>query len=68
MCAGQMLLSEEDVYKELRLRGYQYGGVFRGIRSSDRRGHNGQLAWLGNWVSFMDTMLQYTIIQQVTTD
>lgn len=24
-------LNSEDIYKELRLRGYEYGGIFRGI-------------------------------------
>ncbi|XP_023934577.2 fatty acid synthase [Bicyclus anynana] len=55
-------LAADDVYKELRLRGYNYGGVFRGIRSSDARGAAGELAWDGNWVAFMDTMLQFGII------
>ncbi|XP_045766807.1 fatty acid synthase [Maniola jurtina] len=55
-------LSTDDVYKELRLRGYNYGGVFRGIRASDARGTAGTLAWEDNWVSFMDTMLQFGII------
>lgn len=60
--ADQMPLSSEDIYKELRLRGYNYGGVFRGIRSSDPRGITGTLAWEDNWISFMDTMLQFGII------
>lgn len=55
-------LDREDVYKELRLRGYNYGGAFRGIESSDARGTVGRLAWEGNWISFMDTMLQFGII------
>lgn len=55
-------LDGDDVYKELRLRGYNYGGLFRGIRSSDARGTQGQLAWDDNWISFMDTMLQFGII------
>ncbi|XP_039755412.1 fatty acid synthase [Pararge aegeria] len=55
-------LTPDDVYKELRLRGYNYGGVFRGIRASDARGTVGSLAWEDNWVAFMDTMLQFGII------
>lgn len=55
-------LDGDDVYKELRLRGYNYGGLFRGIRSSDARGTQGLLAWDDNWISFMDTMLQFGII------
>lgn len=55
-------LDNDDVYKELRLRGYNYSGVFRGIRSSDARGTVGSLAWEDNWISFIDTMLQFGII------
>ncbi|KAG6462008.1 hypothetical protein O3G_MSEX013000 [Manduca sexta] len=55
-------LVTEDIYKELRLRGYNYGGIFRGIKSSDARGTVGELTWNGNWISFMDTMLQFGII------
>ncbi|CAH2091553.1 unnamed protein product [Euphydryas editha] len=55
-------LATDDIYKELRLRGYFYGGIFRGIRSSDPRGTAGELAWDDNWISFMDTMLQFGII------
>ncbi|XP_049874376.1 fatty acid synthase [Pectinophora gossypiella] len=55
-------LLTDDIYKELRLRGYNYGGIFRGIRTSDARGTAGELAWDDNWISFMDTMLQFGII------
>lgn len=59
---GLLPLVTDDIYKELRLRGYNYGGIFRGIRSSDPRGTSGELAWDDNWISFMDTMLQFGII------
>ncbi|CAB3260160.1 unnamed protein product [Arctia plantaginis] len=59
---GLLPLNTDDIYKELRLRGYNYGGIFRGIRSSDPRGTAGELAWDDNWISFMDTMLQFGII------
>jgi fatty acid synthase len=31
-------LKTSDVYKDLRLRGYDYGGIFRGIAECDNRG------------------------------
>lgn len=31
-------LNKLDVYKELRLRGYDYGGIFKGISHSDNNG------------------------------
>ncbi|KOB66792.1 Fatty acid synthase, partial [Operophtera brumata] len=59
--ADEALLTD-DIYKEMRLRGYNYGGVFRGIVSSDTRCAAGELAWDGNWIPFMDTMVQFGII------
>ncbi|XP_047503403.1 fatty acid synthase [Pieris napi] len=65
---GATPLLTDDVYKELRLRGYNYGGVFRGIRSSDARGVAGELVWNDNWIAFMDTMLQFAIIGSDTRE
>lgn len=57
-------LDTSDVYKELRLRGYDYHGLFRGIKKVDNEGTWGKLSWDENWVSFLDTMLQFTILSQ----
>ena len=51
-----------DVYKELRLRGYHYTGLFRGISSASVDGSKGRIAWADNWVAFMDNMLQLKIL------
>lgn len=56
-------LSQKDIYKELRLRGYYYSGLFRGVESCDTTASIGQLQWKNNYVSFMDTMLQMQILQ-----
>uniref|UniRef100_H3AY86 Fatty acid synthase n=1 Tax=Latimeria chalumnae TaxID=7897 RepID=H3AY86_LATCH len=55
-------LSSSDVYKELRLRGYDYGKTFQGILESNNTGDRGQLLWNGNWVTFLDTMLQMLVV------
>ena len=55
-------LSKSDVYKELRLRGYDYGPTFQGIESATQDGLKGKLLWNGNWVSFIDTMLQMSVL------
>ena len=34
----EMTLNNDDVYKILRLRGYEYGGKFKGIVQADNRG------------------------------
>ncbi|XP_002741902.2 fatty acid synthase-like, partial [Saccoglossus kowalevskii] len=61
---GLLELFASDVYKELRLRGYDYGATFQGIVRADNSGNQGMLAWNGNWVSFTDTMLQIQVLRQ----
>lgn len=59
-----MALNTSDVYKELRLRGYDYGGLFRGVTKADAKAITGELQWKDNWVSFMDTMLQFSLLDK----
>ncbi|XP_050301861.1 fatty acid synthase [Anthonomus grandis grandis] len=61
-------LTLPDIYKELRLRGYDYEGIFRGITECDNRGISGKLKWENNWISFIDTMLQFSILGQNTRE
>nr|XP_012234197.1 PREDICTED: LOW QUALITY PROTEIN: fatty acid synthase-like [Linepithema humile] len=55
------VMKTKDIYKELRLRGYQYAGMFRGLKSSSTTGKQGHMAWMYNRVTFMDNMLQMKI-------
>ncbi|XP_072763442.1 fatty acid synthase-like [Anoplolepis gracilipes] len=57
-------MSMKDIYKELKLRGYQYSGEFRGLKSASIMGKNGHITWTDNWVTFMDSMLQMMILGQ----
>nr|WIW72532.1 fatty acid synthase [Kerria lacca] len=59
-------LNGRDVYKELRLRGYNYKGFFRGITYANNEGNIGRISWMNNFVAFMDTMLQMQILQEDT--
>uniref|UniRef100_A0A8D8PNC5 Fatty acid synthase n=1 Tax=Cacopsylla melanoneura TaxID=428564 RepID=A0A8D8PNC5_9HEMI len=61
-------LNSSDIYKDLRLRGYDYTGAFRGVNKSDNRGLIGQLDWTGNWISYIDTMLQFSILGMDTRE
>ncbi|KAL2715950.1 fatty acid synthase-like [Vespula squamosa] len=61
-------LNEKDIYKELRLRGYQYSGLFRSLRSASASGRKGHIEWKKNWVAFMDNMLQMKIINLDSRD
>ncbi|XP_071781118.1 fatty acid synthase [Centroberyx gerrardi] len=58
----KMKLTAHDIYKELRLRGYDYGKTFQGILESNNAGDSGKLQWSGNWVTFLDTMLQMIVV------
>lgn len=56
------VMNTKDIYKELRLRGYHYANVFRALKSASISGKKGHISWIGNWVTFMDSMLQLMII------
>ncbi|XP_028740769.1 fatty acid synthase [Peromyscus leucopus] len=55
-------LTRAEVYRELRLRGYDYGPHFQGIFEASLEGKQGRLLWKDNWVTFLDTMLQMSIL------
>ncbi|KAL6424537.1 hypothetical protein ACFW04_009934 [Cataglyphis niger] len=57
-------MNTKDIYKELKLRGYQYTNEFRGLKSASITGRNGHIVWIDNWVTFMDSMLQMMILGQ----
>lgn len=52
-------LQLNDIYKEFRLRGCDFNGKFRGIFESDSKFTTGKLLWQNDWVTFIDTMLQF---------
>jgi hypothetical protein len=54
-------LDTNDIYKELRIRGYHYGPNFRGIkdmRVDESKRVYGNIAWNANMITFMDALLQ----------
>ena len=57
-------LLPSDVYKELRVRGYDYGKSFRLIQEAEDEGHRGKVAYTGQWISFADNLLQLSILYQ----
>jgi len=61
-------MNARDIYKELKLRGYQYNDWFRGLKSASISGKNGHIIWRNNWLTFMDTMLQMYILGYDTND
>lgn len=61
---NELPLKTKDIYKELRLRGYNYRGLFRGIDSYQISKGAGKIKWEGNWIAFIDNMLQTSILQE----
>ncbi|CAG0916724.1 unnamed protein product [Notodromas monacha] len=60
---SQVALETKEIYRELLLRGYEYKGDFKGIEESAVDGKWGKLGWRNNnWVAFMDTMLQLSLL------
>lgn len=57
-----IVLDCKDFYKELRLRGYNYAGIFRSVVEANSNGTSGRIKWQKNWASFMDCMLQINIL------
>lgn len=55
-------MDKTDIYKELRLRGYDYTGKFQGIMEAEANAESGKLQWNDDWISYIDTMLQFCII------
>ena len=58
------LLSNKDFYKELRLRGYHYNGLFRSVTEASSDGLYGKIKWQMNWIAFLDCLLQIQIVGQ----
>jgi hypothetical protein len=60
---NELVLETNDIYKELRLRGYDYGSSFqcltKAVVCSDRV--KASIKWT-NWVSFADSMIQMAIL------
>ena len=62
--ADRIELDTEDAYKEFLLRGYEYGQAFRGIYKACNSGERGYLYWTGNWVTFLDSLLQTALLAE----
>lgn len=56
-------MTTKDIYKELRIRGYNYTGAFRAIEECNVSVTDGLIKWEDNWISFIDNMFQMKILQ-----
>lgn len=57
-----IILKNKDFYKELRLRGYHYNGLFNSIEEAKEDVSSAQIRWHSNWTALMDCMLQLNIL------
>lgn len=55
-------LSTREIYKELRIRGYDYGPKFQGLTEARSDGAIGKVKWDGHFISFMDSMLHISLV------
>jgi fatty acid synthase len=60
----KVTLTGSEVYKELRLRGYEYGPTFRPIVKASEDGTRTEISWTNNWVTFIDAMLQAILLSE----
>ncbi|XP_049273337.1 fatty acid synthase-like [Rhipicephalus sanguineus] len=51
-----------EIYKELKLRGYQYYGAFQGALKAASQKPYAKLKWEDNWVAFLDSMVHMSFI------
>ncbi|XP_074599538.1 fatty acid synthase-like [Brevipalpus obovatus] len=58
---NNIILKTKDIYKDLRLRGYDYGPNFQNLVEARSNGSWGRVKYADQWVSFADSMLQVAI-------
>ncbi|KAJ8963948.1 hypothetical protein NQ314_005279 [Rhamnusium bicolor] len=59
-------LTTKDIYKELRVRGYDFQDEFRSIQECDHNFTKGYIKWNNNWMTFMHDMILMKILQSDT--
>lgn len=64
--SSQPMLNKEDFYKELLLHGYEYQEAFQSVRQVRSDGIYAQIQWQRNWVTFLDGVLQTTLLTKDT--
>jgi len=59
---NHLSLTAKDIYLELRLRGYEFGGNSYGLMSCDNYASVGKLRWFNEWSSHIDNMFQFNML------
>ncbi|GAB6031067.1 hypothetical protein CHUAL_007878 [Chamberlinius hualienensis] len=58
----KLKMTSKDIYKEFRLKGYQFGPAFQTVSEMNVEGNSGKIKWSNNWVTFIDGIIQTGII------
>lgn len=66
MYEEEIVLSQKEIYKELRVRGYDYGTQFQGLSQLSLNQHRGKIIYNGKWICFADALLQLAIMSVKT--
>lgn len=61
-----LVLNHDDIYKELKLRGYKHRGIFAGLHTYCVDDGSSTIRWNGYWDVFIDSMLHHFIISANT--
>ncbi|GFR81558.1 fatty acid synthase-like [Elysia marginata] len=61
------VINVNEVYRELILRGYEYGPFFQGIRRASVDSRDTDIRWDGRWISYLDTVLQMCLLSRPGT-
>ncbi|XP_021181064.3 fatty acid synthase [Helicoverpa armigera] len=56
--ANDIVISGEDFYTLLRMRGYSYGDDFKTIQSLNTTRNTANIKWTGEWATFLDSLIQ----------
>lgn len=66
MYEEEVVLTQKELYKELRVRGYDYGPNFQGLAELNLNSHHGKIHYNEKWVCFADALLQLAIMSVKT--
>ncbi|XP_017769916.1 PREDICTED: fatty acid synthase-like [Nicrophorus vespilloides] len=58
------VLTDKDIYTDMNLRGYNYKDQFKAMQKVI--GNKAFIEWTGNWVTFLDNILQFIMFQKDT--
>ena len=61
---NSLVLNRNEFYKELRIRGYDYGKEFQLIEEVSADGCMSKVVFNGNWITFLDSVIQINLLSK----